>query len=36
VVVHTADVTMVCAVSDAERVKQLLAAVGERYGPRFG
>jgi mannose-1-phosphate guanylyltransferase len=27
---------MVCAVSDAERVKQLLAAVGERYGPRFG
>ena len=36
VVVHTADVTMVCAVSDAERVKQLLAAVEERYGPRFG
>jgi mannose-1-phosphate guanylyltransferase len=36
VVVHTADVTMVCPVSDAERVKQLLAAVEERYGPRFG
>ncbi|TFV62888.1 UNVERIFIED_ORG: mannose-1-phosphate guanylyltransferase [Bacillus sp. AZ43] len=35
VVVHTADVTMVCPVSDAERVKQLLAEVGERYGPRF-
>jgi mannose-1-phosphate guanylyltransferase len=36
VVVHTADVTMVCPVSDAERVKQLLAAVGQRYGSRFG
>src|SRR5215207_6066293 len=36
VVVHTADVTMVCPVAEAERVKQLLAAVEERYGPRFG
>jgi mannose-1-phosphate guanylyltransferase len=36
VVVHTADVTMVCPVSDAERVKQLLAVVEERHGPRFG
>jgi mannose-1-phosphate guanylyltransferase len=36
VVVHTADVTMVCPVSEAERVKQLLAAVEDRYGPRFG
>jgi mannose-1-phosphate guanylyltransferase len=36
VVVHTADVTMVCPVSDAERVKQLLAAVEERHGNRFG
>ncbi|NEM05017.1 mannose-1-phosphate guanylyltransferase [Geodermatophilus normandii] len=35
VVVATADVTMVCPVSDAERVKQLLAAVEERHGPRF-
>jgi mannose-1-phosphate guanylyltransferase len=35
VVVHTADVTMVCPVSDAERVKQLLAAVEERYGLRY-
>jgi mannose-1-phosphate guanylyltransferase len=35
VVVHTADVTMVCPVSDAERVKQLLAVVAEGYGPRF-
>ncbi len=35
VVVHTADVTMVCPVSDAERVKQLLAAVEERHGARF-
>ena len=35
VVVHTADVTMVCPVTDAERVKQLLAAVEERHGPRY-
>ena len=35
VVVHTADVTMVCPVADAERVKQLLAEVEQRYGPRF-
>jgi mannose-1-phosphate guanylyltransferase len=35
VVVHTADVTMVCPVGDAERVKQLLSAVEERYGRRY-
>ena len=35
VVVHTADVTMVCPVGDAERVKQLLAAVEERYGRTY-
>jgi mannose-1-phosphate guanylyltransferase len=35
VVVHTADVTMVCPVGEAERVKQLLAAVEERYGFRY-
>jgi mannose-1-phosphate guanylyltransferase len=35
VVVHTADVTMVCPVSDAERVKALLGAAEERFGPRF-
>ena len=35
VVVHTADVTMVCPVSDAERVKALLGATAERFGPRF-
>ena len=35
VVVHTADVTMVCPVGDAERVKQLLAAVEERHGLRY-
>jgi len=34
VVVHTADVTMVCPVGDAERVKQLLAAVEQRWGTR--
>jgi mannose-1-phosphate guanylyltransferase len=35
VVVATADVTMVCPAGDAERVKQLLAAVEERFGSRF-
>jgi mannose-1-phosphate guanylyltransferase len=35
VVVHTADVTLVCPVADAERVKALLAEVERRYGPRF-
>ncbi|MGY1749905.1 mannose-1-phosphate guanylyltransferase [Modestobacter sp. SYSU DS0511] len=35
VVVHTADVTMVCPVADAERVKQLLGVVEERFGRRF-
>ncbi|GAB4080374.1 mannose-1-phosphate guanylyltransferase [Modestobacter muralis] len=35
VVVHTADVTMVCPVGDAERVKALLAAVEAQFGPRF-
>jgi mannose-1-phosphate guanylyltransferase len=35
VVVHTADVTTVCPVGDAERVKELLAAVEERYGRRY-
>ncbi|WNV74781.1 sugar phosphate nucleotidyltransferase [Geodermatophilus sp. DSM 44513] len=36
VVVHTADVTMVCPLADAERVKQLLAEVERRHGPRYG
>jgi mannose-1-phosphate guanylyltransferase len=35
VVVHTADVTMVCPLGEAERVKQLLAAVEDRHGPRY-
>jgi mannose-1-phosphate guanylyltransferase len=35
VVVHTADVTMVCPVADAERVKRLLAEVEARYGSRY-
>jgi mannose-1-phosphate guanylyltransferase len=35
VVVHTRDVTLVCPVSDAERVKDLLAEVSARYGPRY-
>jgi mannose-1-phosphate guanylyltransferase len=35
VVVHTRDVTLVCPVSDAERVKALLAEVEGRYGARY-
>jgi mannose-1-phosphate guanylyltransferase len=35
VVVHTTDVTMVCPVGDAERVKQLLAQVEGTEGPRY-
>jgi mannose-1-phosphate guanylyltransferase len=35
VVVHTADVTMVCPASDAERVKELLAAVERAHGSRY-
>jgi mannose-1-phosphate guanylyltransferase len=35
VVVHTADVTLVCPVGDAERVKQLLAEVEDGYGSRY-
>jgi mannose-1-phosphate guanylyltransferase len=35
VVVHTADVTMVCPLADAERVKQLLAAVEGALGTRY-
>jgi mannose-1-phosphate guanylyltransferase len=35
VVVHTADVTMVCPVADAERVKALLTEVERRYGPQY-
>jgi mannose-1-phosphate guanylyltransferase len=36
VVVHTADVTMVCPVAAAERVKELVALAAERFGARFG
>jgi mannose-1-phosphate guanylyltransferase len=35
VVVHTADVTLVCPVADAERVKQLLAEVQASFGAAF-
>jgi mannose-1-phosphate guanylyltransferase len=35
VVVVTRDVTMVCPVGDAERVKELLAEVESRYGSRY-
>jgi mannose-1-phosphate guanylyltransferase len=36
VVVHTADVTLVCPARDAERVKALLSEVERRFGARFG
>ena len=35
VVVHTADVTLVCPVAEAERVKPLLAEVEARLGTRY-
>jgi mannose-1-phosphate guanylyltransferase len=35
VVVHTRDVTMVCPIADAERVKALLGAVEDRWGERY-
>ncbi|MCV2488577.1 sugar phosphate nucleotidyltransferase [Geodermatophilus sp. YIM 151500] len=35
VVVHTADVTMVCPIGDAERVKELLAEVERRHGTTY-
>jgi mannose-1-phosphate guanylyltransferase len=35
IVVATSDVTMVCPRSDAERVKQLVAAVQDAHGDRF-
>jgi mannose-1-phosphate guanylyltransferase len=34
-VVHTTDVTMVCPVGDAERVKALLAEVEKVHGARW-
>lgn len=35
VVVHTADATLVCPLAEAERVKELLAAVEAAYGPAY-
>ena len=35
VVVHTADVTMICPKRDAERVKQVVAEAQRRYGERY-
>jgi mannose-1-phosphate guanylyltransferase len=35
VVVHTRDVTMVCPISEAERVKELLATVENHWGARY-
>jgi len=35
IVVHTADVTMVCPLSAGERVKELVAEVQYRYGGSY-
>jgi mannose-1-phosphate guanylyltransferase len=35
VVVHTRDVTMVCPITESERVKALLATVEDRWGARY-
>jgi mannose-1-phosphate guanylyltransferase len=35
VIVHTKDVTLVCPKQDAQRVKDLLAKVREKNGPKF-
>lgn len=35
IVVHTRDVTMVCPVTEAERVKTLLGTVEDRWGARY-
>jgi hypothetical protein len=35
VIVHTKDATLVCKKSDAQRVKELVARVKQKYGERF-
>jgi len=35
IVIHTADVTMVCPQSEAQRVKELVAKVKEKYGEKY-
>lgn len=35
IVVHTGDATMICPRSSAERVKELVAEVADRYGPTY-
>jgi mannose-1-phosphate guanylyltransferase len=35
VVIHTADATLVCPVSEADRLKDLHALVKERFGPKY-
>ena len=35
IVIHTPQVTMVCPKSEAQRVKELVAKVKERYGERY-
>jgi mannose-1-phosphate guanylyltransferase len=35
VVVHTRDATMICPKSDAQRVKELVGKVKEKYGDRY-
>jgi len=36
IVIHTRDATMVCAKDDAQRIKELVGKVKERFGEQFG
>jgi mannose-1-phosphate guanylyltransferase len=35
IIVHTRDATMVCPKSEAQRVKELVGKVKEKYGERY-
>jgi len=35
IIVHTPDVTMVCSKSEAQRVKDLVGKVKEKFGTRY-
>jgi mannose-1-phosphate guanylyltransferase len=35
IVIHTRDVTMICPKSEAQRVKELVGKVREKFGDRF-
>jgi hypothetical protein len=35
VIVHTRDATMICSKGDAQRVKELVGKVKEKYGEKY-